>query len=57
MNKFKYHFLAGSMILTFMGAMMKLENFDNYRPSFIAGILNFAVFTFLYMTDRRKKLG
>jgi K+-sensing histidine kinase KdpD len=57
MNKFKYHFLIASMILVFMGAMMKLENFTNYRPSFIAGILNFSVFMFFYMTDRRKKLS
>lgn len=52
MKKFKYHFLIGSMILVFMGAMLKLNNMPNYMASLIAGILNFGVFLYFMITDK-----
>jgi len=57
MEKFKYRFLLGSVIFTFMGAMLKLENYGNSRTSFIVGILSFLVFLYFQLTERKKKLS
>jgi hypothetical protein len=54
MHKFKYRFLVGSMILTFMGAMLKLNGLPNYNASLIGGILNFGVFIYLLLTEKKE---
>lgn len=53
MYKFRYYFFSGACILIFMGALLKLQHYPNYRASFYGGIANFLVFILLHFKGRK----
>lgn len=53
MKKFKYYFLISSIILIFMGALLKLEGYENYKVSWIAGLIHSFIFVFLVVRSEK----
>lgn len=54
MYRFRYYFLVSSCILIFMGALLKLQHYPNYRASLVGGIANFLLFVFLQFRAKRQ---
>jgi Ca2+/Na+ antiporter len=55
MYKFRYYFLASSLMLICMGSLQSNEGSSSYTSTIIGGILNFALFVYLQFMNKLKK--
>ena len=51
MKKYKYIFLATSIIVGFMSAFLKLQHMGNYSGGFIISILSMVIFAYLILKE------